>query len=328
MAEIFILFFLPANVCLLLYIHQKAGTLQVNWISTALIAAAMQGVVSIFDSHLLARRMIGMKPFMLAMGIIEVLYGLILYLLFPWPLDMPVQAILAVIGAGVCGAAAVIITLFVLQKEEVSKVIPITHTSPVFVAIIAGIFLGESLGFAQWAAILIVVAGAMIITAENTGSAASGSLKRPFLMLFVASLISAIGNIFTKYVLDYISYWNMYSIAILVAAIVQLSIALRPSTIRQWANMERRNSSLALICFNEILALSASVIYVRSVSLGPVSLVITVMTVRPVLVMLFSLVLSLILPGFLIKSAGKRTLIFRFIAIALIVGGLCIISLS
>jgi hypothetical protein len=92
--------------------------------------------------------------------------------------------------------------------------------------------------------------------------------------------------------------------------------------------MERRYSSLALVGFNEILALSASLIYVRSVSLGPVSLVVTVMTVRPVLVLIFSVILSLILPGFLIKMAGKRTLIFRFIAIALIVGGLCIISLS
>ncbi len=299
-----------------------------NWVSTAIFAASMQAVVSIIDSHLLARRMIGLKAFILVMGIIQLIYSFLLYLFFPWPTSMPFTVILAVIGAGICGATAVLITLFVLEREEVSKVIPISNTSPIFVAIIAAVMLGETIIPLQWAAIFIVVVGAMMITAEKSGVTNTGRLKKPVLLLFIASLSGAIGTVLCKYAMTYISYWNTYSMALTVASIEILVIAFRTASFRQWIDMPRRTSSLALLVLDEFMALSASVIYMRAISLGPVSLVSAVMTVRQVLVMVFSVILSFVLPGFLIESAGKRVLVIRFIAITLIVGGLSIISLT
>ena len=299
-----------------------------NWISTALLSTMLGTGVSIIDSHLLSRRMLGLRPFMLAMGIIQLFYILVLYILFPWPTSLPVNAVLSVIGASIAGTSSALITMFVLQSEEVSRVVPIIHISPIFVAIIATVFLGEDLGYLQWLAIVIVVAGALIITAEKRGTPASTSLKRPFSLLFVASLLSALASIFTKYTLSYISFWNMYSMALLGTAITMLGFSLRPATVREWIDMERRNSTIIMVFLNEIAALSASVIFVRAVSLGPVSLVSTITGTRPAFVAVFSMILKMVLPGFLLELPGKRVMALRFIAIALIVGGLSIISLT
>jgi len=300
----------------------------VNWTTTALLSAAIQAGVSVIDSHLLSKRMIGLRPFMLAMGIIQLLYGLLLYALFPWPGDMPAIAIGWVIGASICGTSAALLTMFVLQKEEVSRVVPITHISPIFVAIIATIFLDESLVYLQWLAVIIVVAGAMIITAGKSHSETAGSRRKPFFLLFLASLLAALGSVFTKQALEYLSFWNMYSMAILGTSIIMLSVSLRFSTIRQWRYMKRKGSTLVLLICNEIAALSASVLFVRAVSLGPVSLVTTIMGTRPILVAVYSMVLSLVLPGFLLELPGKRAMAFRLAAILMIVGGLSIIYLT
>ena len=299
-----------------------------NWITTALLSATMQTGVSIIDSHLLSRRMLGLRTFMLAMSVIQVFFSLVLYLIEPWQTDVPAAAFGWVALATVAGTSGALLVLFVLQKEEVSRVVPITHISPVFVAIIATVFLDERLEWLHWLAILIVVAGAIVITLERTAPGTAVSLKKPFILLFLASLLGALGSIFTKQALEYLSFWNMYSMSILGTAIIMLSVSLRPGTLRRWRDMDRRGSTLALVTGNEIVALSASVLYVRAVSLGPVSLVATIMGTRPVLVAVFSMLLSLVLPGFLMELPGRRTMVLRLAAILLIVGGLSIISLS
>lgn len=301
-----------------------------NWFFTALLSSAMQGGVNIIDSHLLSRRMLGLRTFMLAMGIVQLLYILTLYLLFPWPERIPTGILLSVIGATIAGTSSALLTMYVLQKEEVSRVTAILRISPIFVAIIATTFLGENLDYRQWLAIFIAVAGAMIISAEqNTDhTGATASRAKPFLLLFLASLLAALGSIFAKHALSTLSFWNMYSMSLLGTSIIMLSFSVRPESIRQWMSMERRNSTLALVVVNEVAALSASVLFVRAISLGPVSLVSVVMGTRPVLVMVFSLILSLVLPGFLLKLPNRRILLIRFAAIAMIVGGVSVISLT
>jgi len=302
--------------------------MKLNWISTALLSSAMQAAVSVVDSHLLSKRMLELRTLILAMGVIQALYGLLLYILFPWPANIPAAGILSVIAASIFGIGGSLTTLLVLQKEEVSRVVPIGHITPVYIAIIATIFLDENLTYLHWLAIIIVTAGALIVSTEKNQVIASSSMKRPFSLLFIATLFGALGAIFTKITLRYMSFWNMYSMAILIASVIVLAISARPDTFNQWREMKRRSSTLALIVLNEIAGMSASVLYVRAVSLGPVSLVSTIGGVRPFLVIIYSAILSLVLPGFLLELPGKRTIIFRLIAIAMIVGGVSIISLN
>lgn len=299
-----------------------------NWFSTALLSATLHAGVNIVDSHILSRRMLGLRTFMLGMAVIQIFYGLVLYLISPWNIDISGDTILWLIANIVFSTSGSLIVLFVLRREEVSRVIPVTYVSPVFVAVIAILFLDESLTWLHWMAVFIVVAGAVMLSLEKSHPDSPRSLKKPFMLLFLASFLGAIGSICTKQVLKEVSFLNMYSMAILGTALIYLSISLRPGIIRKWRGMKQRNATMSMVLLNEIVALSAALLYVRAISLGPVSLVSTVMGTRPVLVVIFSMILHLVLPGFLIKLPGKRTMIFRILSIAMIAGGLSIISLS
>ena len=299
-----------------------------NWTNTALLSVLIGGTVSIIDSHLLSRRMPGIRAFLLPMSIIMLISGLVIIFIQPWPEYVPLKATLAIIASTILAISASLIAFFNLQKEEVSRVVPILNISPVFTTIIATLFLNERPEYLQWLAIIIVVAGAVIITMERSPYGTSGSLKKPFMLLFAASLLMAVSSNLTKYALDYVSFWNMYSAAVIITSIAFLAISLRPATIKQLKEMAKRNSTLALYVLNEAIALTSAVLRIRAISLGPISLVATIMGIRPVLVVIYSLILGVLIPGFLIRHVSNREMGFRVMAILMIVGGVSIIYLT
>lgn len=299
-----------------------------DWITTALLSATIHAGVGILDSHILSRRKLGLRAFMMMMGILQLILGTVVSLLNPWWFKITTESFLLVAGASVTGSVAAMIIFYVLQKEEVSRVIPITHISPLFVALSATIFLNESLGWLHWLAIVIVVGGAIIISLEKRGQGKSLSLDKPFLLLLLSSLLIATRAILLKEGLEDLTFWNVYGMSALGTGLLFSSLALRPEVIRQWLNHPRRGSTFLIFLTNEIIAFISTVLQIRAISLGPVSLVSAIIATRPVLVALFSIILSIILPGFLLELPGKRAMIVRLAAILMIVGGICIIYLN
>jgi drug/metabolite transporter (DMT)-like permease len=299
-----------------------------NWTSTATLSAATYGVVSIVDSHLLSKRMPGLRAFLLPVGIIQLIFCLLVFYLFPLPEGSGALPILAAVAGGIFRTAGSLILFYNLKKEEVSRVIPITFTYPIFVAIIAIPFLGESLHYLQWLAIIIVVAGAVIISAERSHAGSPISLSKPFLLLFVASLFMALGDIFSKYALSYLKFWNIYSLSLLCLSLISLMVSIRPSTIKQLRDTTQLKSALVMLFFSEVLVMVGTALQFWAMARGPVSLVSTISSTRPFFVAIYSIILGFILPGFLIRRVSSRVMAVRFIAIAMIIGGISIIYLT
>ena len=298
-----------------------------NWVNTAILSAAIMGVVNILDSHLLSKRMPGLRAFLLPVAIIHLIYGSLLFALFPLPEGVGTWPVLAAVGSGMLRTAAVIIMLDSLQREEVSRVIPVVYTYPVFVAIMAVPLLGESLTHLEWLAIAIVVAGAVIVSARQSPFSSTGWRSKSFL-LFVSSLLFAGADIASKYALAYISFWNMFSLTTFCMSGIFLLISVRTNIIRQLIDMKQRNTAMGLLAFNETLAPAGIVLSFWALQRGPVSLVSTILSSRPMFVLIFALILSRLWPAFLEWHPGKRLLALRLIATAMIVGGITIIHLA
>ncbi|MFQ5875488.1 MAG: hypothetical protein ACE5JL_17060, partial [Dehalococcoidia bacterium] len=130
-----------------------------------------------------------------------------------------------------------------------------------------------------------------------------------------------------KYSLEYLSFWNMYSLTSFCLAFAFFVVSLRPRVVRELRDMNRRGSSLALLAFNETLAPVAIMLAFWAIENGPVSLVSAIMNTRLVLVFIYALLLSRASPILLEWRLSKGTVVARFIAIALIVGGVTIIYL-
>ena len=299
-----------------------------NWTSIAILSAVTFAWVNVVDGHLLAKRLPGLRTFMLPLGIIHLIYGLLLFYFFPLPEGISLWPVLVAVASGIIRTAAVIIMIYCLKREEVSRVIPVVFTYPIFVAIIAVLLLGETLGYLQWLAIIIVVAGAVTLSIRQSPFGSSMWLGKSFLLLFGSSLFFALADITSKYALAYISFWSMTYLQVSCLSSIFLLVSLRPQVFHQLSSIGRRNSTLALIAFNETLAPVASIFLFWALQSGPVSLVSTIVSSRPIFVVIFALILSRFLPGFLVWQPGKLMLAFRLVATAMIVGGISIIYLS
>lgn len=299
-----------------------------NWTSTAILSAATHGVVNVIDSHLLSKRMPGLRVFLLPLSILHLIYALLLFYLFPLPEGIGIWPVLVALASGIFRTAGVLIMLYTLKREEVSRVIPVVYTYPIFVAIMAVPLLEETLYYLQWLAIIIVVAGAVMISVRRSRSAGTIWLGKPFLLLFVASLFFAVADIGTKYVLAYISFWNVFPLIAFCMSGIFLLVSLRPHILRQLCDMKQRNVALALLAFNETLAPIGMVLSFWAMERGPVSLVSTIIGGRPIFVVIFALILSRFLPAFLEWQHGKEMLALRLVATAMIVGGITVIYLT
>ncbi len=303
--------------------------MSVDWVSLAVLGAAAIGVVNIIDSHLISRRMPSFRAFLLLVGAIILVYGLVIFYLFPLPEDVGTWPLVVAVASAVFRTASITIMLYTLRTEEVSRVIPVFHIYPVFVAIMAVPLLGETLGYLQWLAIVIVVAGAVMVSAKRKPGGTTTWLGKSFLLLSGASLLMAVADVASKYALDYMSFWNMYWISAFVVGGVFLLFSLRPWVLKELGNMRQRKSVMWLLALSETLAVTGIILIFWARANGPVSLVSTITGSRPIFVLVFALILSRFRSGFLLEGqSGKGTLTLRLAATAMIVGGIAIIYLS
>jgi len=264
---------------------------------------------------------------MLPVSIIHIFYALAAAILFPLPTSIGTWPLLVAVVSGILRAASIIILLYIMKKEEVSRVVPVVYTYPIFVALMAAPLLGESLYYLGWLAIIIVVAGAVLISAKQDATGSTTWLRKPLFFLFGASLLMAMADITSKYALDYISFWNIFWLSTFCQSVIFILASMRPYIFRQLSNMKQRNSVIALLIFNETLAVIGVVLQFWALERGPVSLVSTIISSRPIFVVMFALILSRISPSFLEWQPGREALILRLVATAMIVSGIAIIYL-
>jgi len=297
-----------------------------EWANIAILSAAVMGGVNILDSHLLSKRMPGLRAFLLPVAIIHLIYGIILFILFPLPAGVGIQPVLIAIASSALRTGAVLIMLNSLKKEEVSRVIPIVYSYPIFVAIMAVPLLGESLNSLNWLAIIIVVLGAVTVSIrQNPFSSTSWYSK--LLLLFGSSLLFATADVASKYALGYISSWNMFWLTTFCMSGIFLSISVRPKIIRQLMDMKQRKSTMGLLTFNETLAPLGIVLSFWALERGPVSLVSAIISSRPMFVLIFAIILSRLSPTFLEWHSGNRILVLRIAGTVMVIGGITIIYL-
>jgi len=298
-----------------------------TWITFAIVSAAITGVNAVLDSHLLSRRLPGLAAYLLPLGIFHFTVGLIMLFVKPFPADVTLLPVFAAIGTGIIGGIASVITLDVIRHGEVSRIIPVVNTSPLFVALLAVPLLGEMLNARDWAGIVLTVAGAVLISVQKDGGGGKTQVQKSFLALAFCSLLAAVGSTIMKYALGTLSFWNVYSANSMCLATVFIVFSARPATLRQLGALPRRNQVLGMTLLNQALVVVAIVLSVVAIQKGPVALASTVLSSRPAFVFVYALVLSRFFPQALNERLTGGIALLKFSAIALIIAGIVLITL-
>ena len=300
------------------------------WILAALGTAIVLTIANITDSHILSKKLPSVSSYLLAMGIFQIISAGIVFAFFPFSAAADITRVLAAIGGGLANAFALVILFNCLQRGEVSRVIPVTSSFPIFVALLSIPLLGEILNLWEWLAILLTVAGAVLISLQRGSSGQKTRLQKSFLLLLLTAFLFAVSNIGFKYAMENntISFWNTFSINGTCCAAVALLFSLRKSTLFELKNLKQRTQKLGLVIGSQSIAALGITLSFIAISIGPVALVSTIMNIRPAFVFLFSLILSRRYPNIINEPLKRSTILIKLIGIVLITGGVVIIGLS
>ena len=299
----------------------------ITWANAALLSAAIMGMVSVLDSHLVTKRFPTLRSFMLPVGAIHLTYGLIGSLVFGVPHGVD-QSIVAIAVLSSCvRTGAVLILLDCLRHREVSRVIPVVYMYPMFVALMAFVFLGERLGLGQWIAVAIVATGAVMISSFGRGPSLEAVDRPRSLLPFVAAVLFAVADVTGKYSLSQIDFWQLFWIGACVMGGTFVATALRRDVVARIQSLHGRRHSLLLLMMNELIAPVGIVVSYWALERGPVSLVSALISSRPLFVLLFALFLSRRAPEFLLWAGGARLVIVRVLATSMIVAGIAVIQM-
>lgn len=296
------------------------------WLPTALAAASISGFVSILDSHLIGKRLSSLSAFLLPTAVVQGLCGVVILMTTVIPVETNGMTVLLTIISSAVRAVGIFIILRALRAEEVSRVMPVTSSFPIFVALLAVPFMNEVLGWLQWLAIVITVAGVMLISIQRHPGGIR--LRKSFASLVFASLLLGISNTLAKYVLDGIPLLPMYGINTLTVSASFILFSLPGSLRGELRGLAADYKSLLLVTINALIAMVGFYFYFGAIEKGPVSQVSTILSTRPVFIFIFALIVSRVYPAVLNERMGRSAVVIKMVSIALIIGGVALLLLN
>ena len=301
-----------------------------SWVVLALFSAAVSGLINVLDKTAIHGYLRSPQTLPLLIGVSQMAVGLTLLLALPWPEAVPRSAVGWALLSGVLWGGGGLFLLRVLHSQEVSRTIPIYHTFPIYTALIAVLFLGESLSSYHWLAILATVAGAVTLSLRRDQQHQGLFLPRSFFALMAGSVIAAGAHVTGKLAVDSLPVLTTHALRSATLAGVLLLGSLRPKSVREARDLVRRRSpALLIIGLNEVMVASVAMITLLwALSLGPVSLVATITTTRSFFVVLYSTVVALRFTGFLGEETSGGTVAVKVGSTALIVAGVVVITLG
>ena len=213
--------------------------------------------------------------------------------------------------------------LWAVLRRRNSLVLLLVAEGPLpFVAIILG------LQATKWSAILLVVAGTMLVSLRETPVRGVFRPSWGLPILLGAGLFLGLAFFAGKYALTDLSVWTVFAVQ-QIGNVVAFTVFARPRVWRQlWAVLRRRNSLVLLLVAEGPLPFVAIILGLQAASLGPISLVSAFLATMPLFVFIFSVGLSHGRWRFLEESLDRSSLMLKFTSIVMIVLGVSVLGLT
>jgi len=195
-------------------------------------------------------------------------------------------------AVGFTFAFLVILYCFAMMREQGTSVVSVIYTSPLFVAILAVLFLGERLSAINYAGVLSLVASAFLVLYKRVGTK-----NLALVLMLVYALMSAVARVVTKSALEDVDIWS-YFFWFLVGGVAGSLVlaALR------WPNLEKAirrldTATCLLICATTAFSTVGLVLLYSAFSLGSVTIASGLTAISPTVLFLYSGALVRLHPG-------------------------------
>ena len=299
-----------------------------EWMIFAGASAFTFALVSVLDKILISEHVNSGKVFVSIVGATQILLGLSAV-----PLainsDYSFSTVSVALLSGVFSGTYLVSMFLVMESQDVSKVVPVVSTYPIFVALLAFMFLGESVTTLSLICVLITVSGAVLVSIGPQGMA-SGIKKNDvtaMMVLFAASMSFGLSQFLSKTITGDMTLEAQFMLRGLGGGLVCGTLIFTQTARNGIKKLMSKPKTLGLIAITEILLVFFAIFFFfRAIYSGDVYLTSTVLATRPLFVFILSLILSIPLIGLLKESVKGKDLIMRTLGIILTVGGVVGVS--
>ena len=301
-----------------------------TWVAAVLISTTLFALVSVLDKRLLAHLFPSAQSFNVAFGLLQAPISALLFAVVVPTVGFDGGAgIPWAIASGLLWAGGITLFFHGLRLEEVSRATPIQMTAPIFTALLAVTFLGESLNALQWVAIVVVVLGGATVTVRPELGWFRIANRRALVILLGASFVMGVAFVVSKEATNQMNVWAIQAFRAASMGAGVLALQGRRQALREARRMLGDRRAMGTLVLTEgIMAPIAAFMFVVALSLGPVSLVSAVSSSRPLIVLGASAALSTRFWNVLGERLDRRTLGIKLASTVLIVGGVAVLALA
>lgn len=232
------------------------------------------------------------------------------------------EILIAGVMAGICMFVALYLFYKAIASGEVSIVMISYQIIPVFVLILATVFLNEVLSFNQYIGMALLLLGSLIVSIEKIESF---KLKKASILIIVSGLFFAVNQILYKFMVDRIDianafFWSQAIFPVLFLAIFAFNSKYFAETI------QNSRKGVVLDILSEFATLGGRYMITIAFAGGFVILVSGIISTLPLMVFVLATILSILFPKILKEEINRETIIQKGIAIILVIAGTILVS--
>ncbi|HUY70585.1 MAG TPA: DMT family transporter [Candidatus Baltobacteraceae bacterium] len=292
------------------------------WAILAVMSAIVYAVSNIIDRFQVTKQF---KRHFNLIAITVVVSGVISLALIPFSSYSGLGTMQIVLGF--ITGALVIPTLLMYYKalkiEEVSTVVGIWAVEPIFVLVLAFVFLGESFGPLKYAGVFLITIGAVLLQLRVT----KARFGMAFWLMLGAAVFEAVEIILLKYLLGFAGFTTIFSLTRFGMFAIGLPILILSIGDITKVIKKKGLQPLGMAVVGEILGISAAFLFVVAISVGYATLVTALAYTQPLFVLVMAALVGYFFPKIIDERVSRKLLAQRLISMALIIIGGIIVAL-
>ena len=295
-----------------------------NWVLIATCSTIVYACVSLTDKQILSKHKLDLLPFCLFAGGVNLIISIIIFSFFP-PTSFTLLVILKGISVGVLWGLAIWIMFSILKKREITRVELIFQSSPIFVIIMATLFLNERLSIPIIFSFILMMLGS-ILASIHIDKESSGLNKKDLIYLLFSAFLVGCASIALKSNSE--SLLEIHALALRgIGIAITLGLpSLRKSSAKILLNYLFNIRKGPFIIMTELGAALGNILVIIAISSGSVSIVQAITGTRPVFIFLGSILLSICgVKSF--EDWSKTNTLIKIISLIMVTSGLISLSL-
>jgi transporter family protein len=299
------------------------------WLYFSLTAAMCWSIATIIDEHVVDKYI--NNPLLNAMlySMIGLIAGIAVFIIQgPYPLDA-IELLLCLMS-GMAYTITIAMYFLALKKEEVTRVVPLMSIASIFTVILATVFLKESFLPVQYLGIGLIIMGSILISIKLINDKDRGlifKMSGAIILMGIGAFVSAISAVTQKYLINssipFEIVFGYSRIGVAIPAILIFFLA--ANEIRRLVS-EKKHHVFKYMLGSESITMLGTFSIFAAMSMGPVSLVSSIVTIEPLFTLILASLIGIFVPKLLQQELNKVVIFQKLTAVLLIIFGLVLVA--